>query len=172
MNNWLIAILAILIGNYILELVVSEFNLKALSPNLPKEFESVFDKEKYEKSQKYTRITTGFSLIETSSSLFITLTFLLAGGFNYIDIFVRSFGYGTIITGLLFTGLLALLSFLIGLPFSLYSTFVIEEKFGFNRTTVSTYFADIIKGFFLAVIIGTPLLALILWFFENTGSYS
>lgn len=172
MNTWLIIILVILIGNYLLDLVISTLNLKALSQKLPKEFKDIFDQEEYAKSQKYTRVTTGFSLIEGTSTLFFTLVFLLAGGFNYVDLWVRNFGYGSILTGLLFTGTLALLSFIIGLPFSIYSTFVIEEKFGFNQTTAKTFFMDIMKGTLLAVIIGSPILALILWFFENAGSYS
>lgn len=172
MNTWLIIILVILIGNYLLDLIVSTLNLKALSQKLPQEFEDVFDLEEYAKSQKYTRVTTGFSLIEGTTTLFITLIFLLAGGFNYIDTLVRGFNHGPIVTGLLFTGLLGLLSFIMGLPFSIYSTFIIEERFGFNQTTAKTFCMDILKGMILAVIIGSPILALILWFFENAGSYS
>lgn len=74
-------------------------------------------------------------------------------------------------TGLLFTGALALLSFVAGLPFSIYSTFVIEERFGFNQTSVKTFILDIVKGTLLSVILGGPLLALILWFFMVSGVY-
>ena len=172
MNTWLILILIILIGNYLLDLIVSVLNLKALSPDLPDEFKDTFDKKEYVRSQKYTRVTSGFSLIESSVSLFITLCFILMEGFNYVDTFVRSYGFSSIINGLLFTGILILLSALLNLPFSLYSTFVIEEKFGFNRTTFKTYVSDFFKGALVAIVIGTPILFLILWFFESTGSYS
>lgn len=171
MNIWLLFILTVIIFSYLLELLVSTLNLKALSPILPQEFEDVFDGARYEKSQQYTRETTRFSLVENSITTLITLLFLLAGGFNIIDEFARSYGFGTIITGLIFTGLLLLLSLLLGLPFTIYSTFVIEEKFGFNRTTLKTFGFDTVKSISLAVLIGGPILALILWFFEYTGAY-
>lgn len=172
MNVWLILILIILVGNYFLDLIVSVLNLKALSPDLPDEFKDTFDKEEYARSQKYTRVTSGFSLIENSMSLVATLCFILLGGFNYVDTFVRSYGLSSITNGLLFTGILILISTLLNLPFSLYSTFVIEEKFGFNRTTLKTYVSDFFKGTLVAIVIGTPILFLILWFFESAGSYS
>lgn len=172
MNSWLIIILVILVANFILETVISVLNLKALSPQLPSEFKDVFDDNEYEKSQRYTRVNTGFSLIESSTTLVITIAFLLSGGFQYIDVFARSFNTGPIITGLIFTAALAFLSFLLSLPFTLYTTFIIEERFGFNRTTIRTFLLDIVKGIILAVLLGGPILALILWFFESTGNYS
>lgn len=172
MNYWLIFIIAVIMLSYLLELTVSILNLKALSPELPGEFKDIYDKNQYEKSQQYTRETTRFSLVQDTITTSITLVFILAGGFNFIDLLARGFGYGEILTGLLFTGLLMLLSMLLGLPFSIYSTFVLEEKFGFNRTTVKTFIFDMLKGVLLAIIIGCPLLALVLWFFEATGMYA
>jgi len=171
MNSWLLVILFILFTTYLLELTVSLLNIRALNPTLPKEFETTFNDREYEKSQNYTRAGHSLSLVGNSFSTFLTILFLLLGGFNYVDIWARSFGFGQITTGLLFTGILALLSFVIHLPFSLYSTFIIEERFGFNRTSLKTYFLDIMKGGLLAIVLGAPLLALILWFFINTGDY-
>ncbi len=171
MNSWLILILIILVANFILETVVSILNLKALSPELPVEFSDVFDKNEYEKSQRYTKVNTGFSLLESTTTLVVTIVFLLAGGFQYVDGIARSFESGSIITGLIFTTILVVLSFILGLPFSLYSTFVIEERFGFNRTNIKTFILDIVKAAFLVILLGGPLLALVLWFFESTGSY-
>jgi STE24 endopeptidase len=171
MNTWLIIILVILLTSYFLELSVSLLNIRALGPNLPDEFRTIYNDQEYKKSQKYTRATTFFSLVENSLSTFLTVLFLLLGGFNYVDIWARSFGYGPIATGLLFIGGLTLLSFLIHLPFSIYSTFVIEERFGFNRTALRTFILDKIKGGLLAVGLGAPLLALVLWFFMNSGAY-
>ncbi len=169
MNTWLFVIITIILFTYILETIVSSLNLKALSPDLPKEFSDIFDSEEYAKSQKYTRTTTGFSLIENTFSTTITLFFLLIGGFNLLDTFARGFGYGFILTGLIYTGSLLFLTLIIGLPFSLYSTFVIEERFGFNRTTVKTYILDLLKTLLLTILIGGPILSLILWFFAKTG---
>ena len=169
MNPWLFVILLIIFASYILEITVSLLNITALDPTLPKEFETTYNDQEYLNSQKYTRTTTSFSLIQNSFYTIFTILFLLFGGFNYVDIWARSFGFGQILTGLLFTGMLALLSFIANLPFSFYSTFVIEEKFGFNRTSFKTFIFDIIKGSLLAIVLGAPLLALILWFFINSG---
>ncbi|MGB3211635.1 MAG: M48 family metallopeptidase [Desulforhopalus sp.] len=171
MNPWLLTVLLIIFSSYVLELVVSMLNIRALDPHLPKEFETTYDGRDYQKSQEYTRATTSFSIVVTSFSTFLTVIFLLYGGFNYVDIWARSFGFGQIATGLLFTGALGLLSFMVNLPFFLYSTFVIEERFGFNRTTLKTFIFDIIKGGLLAILIGSPLLALIIWFFIHSGTY-
>jgi len=171
MNSWLIFILIVIVAHYLLDTIVSLLNLRALSPRLPAGFEDTCDQEKYRQSQNYTREQTWFSLIQNSISTAVTLLFLLGGGFNLVDVFVRSFGYGSIITGILYAGVIMLLAFLLGLPFSIYTTFVIEERFGFNRTTVRTYITDILKALALSILLGAPLLAAILWFFINTGSY-
>lgn len=171
MNNWLVIVLFVIVASFLLEFVVSLLNLKSLDPLLPKEFDSIFSREEYQRSQNYTLATTRFSLAENSCSTLITILFILLGGFNYVDVWSRGFHTGEITTGLIFTSVLCGLSFLLKLPFSLYSTFVIEEKFGFNRTTVQTYLLDILKGTVLAIILGGPLLALIFWFFLNTGIY-
>ncbi|MCI5125838.1 MAG: M48 family peptidase, partial [Candidatus Electrothrix sp. AR5] len=133
MNPYLIFILTVLVVGYLMDLVVSFFEIRSLQPELPTEFRDVYDEEKYRKSQEYTKVTTGFSVIQETVTLILTLIFILAGGFNAVDLLARSVGWGSISTGLLFTGALILLSFLLGLPFSLYSTFVIEERFGFNK---------------------------------------
>jgi STE24 endopeptidase len=170
MNPYLIFILTVLVVGYLLELAVSFLEIRSLQPELPAEFKDVYDEEKYRMSQEYTRVNTAFSLIQETITLLLTLVFILAGGFNAVDLLARSIGSGSISTGLLFTGLLILLSFLIGLPFSIYSTFVIEERFGFNKTTAKTFVLDLLKGMVLAAVIGGPLLVAVLWFFEITGS--
>ena len=169
MNSYLVLILAILLLSYLLELTVALLNLRSLRPELPAEFIDVYDADKYARSQEYTRVTTGFSQIQATVTLAVTLFFILAGGFNLVDGLARSFGFSSIPTGLIFTGLLALLSALLNLPFSIYSTFVIEQRFGFNTTTVATYIADCLKAVLLTVVLGAPLLAGILWFFETSG---
>lgn len=170
MNTWLILIIAIILLGYILEVAVSVLTLRALTPELPAEFNDTYDQEKYRDSQHYTRVNTRFGLVQNSVTTLVTLLFILVGGFNIIDQYARSFDFGEIGTGLIFTFILMALSFLLSLPFSLYSTFVIEEKFGFNTTTVITYLLDFLKGTALGIVIGGPLLALVLWFFLSTGS--
>ncbi len=171
MNTWLLFILCVIGAHYLLDSIISLLNLKALSPQLPTEFEEIYDEKEYQQSQKYTRANTRFSLIENTLTTAVTVIFLLGGGFNLVDLLVRSLGFGSIVTGLLFAGSIALLAFILGLPFSVYSTFGIEARFGFNRTSVKTFIADIIKALLISILLGAPILAAVLWFFEYTGSY-
>ena len=171
MNYWLIFILTVIAVNFLINSSISLLNLRALSPDLPKEFVDTYDREKYRQSQDYTRAQTIFSLFENSIMTTVTVLFLLGGGFNLVDQFVRNFELGSIATGIFYTGAITLLSFLIGLPFSIYSTFRIEARFGFNRTTAKTFTTDILKSILLTIVLGAPILAAILWFFEHTGSY-
>jgi STE24 endopeptidase len=147
-------------------------NLKALDPKLPEEFSDVFDQEKYKKSQYYTRVQTKFGFITSIFGLFLTLVFWFSGGFNYLDQIVREWDFHFIWTGLLYIGIIILAKSIISLPFSIYSTFVIEEKFGFNKTTVKTFILDILKGLGLAIVLGGPLLAGLLAFFQYAGTYA
>ncbi len=169
MNIYFIIIIAILIFEYTLSFIIRTLNLTALDPNLPEEFKDTFDKEKYLKSQDYTRENSRFSYITSSFSLIVSLVFIFGGVYNIIDQFVRSFGYGDIVTGLFFFGGLFIITDILNLPFGLYRTFVIEEKFGFNKTTLATYFTDKVKGYFLMLVIAAPLLSVVLYFFGQYG---
>lgn len=150
-----------------LDFIATLLNLKALDPKLPEEFADVFDADKYAKSQNYVRVTEKFGIIESIFSLMLMLGFWLTGGFNWLDNLVRSFGHGEIITGLCFMGILFAAQIIIMIPFQLYDTFVIEEKFGFNKTTLKTFIIDQIKGLILMALIGGPILAIILWIFDS-----
>jgi len=172
MNNWLLLILIILVSNFILEQVLSYLNTKALEDTVPSEFQDVIDADNYRKSQEYVRATSQFGLIESTVTTLVLLVFLLAGGFNSVDLFIRSFQQGAIVSGVLYIAVLLLLSSILALPFTVYSTFVIEERFGFNNTTIKTFCSDIIKALLLSILIGVPILYLILWFFETTGNFA
>ena len=167
MNIFAIIVLTTMLIGFILDLTADLLNIRALKPDLPDEFRDVFDADKYKKSQEYTRVNTRFGKIAGTVSLLTTLIFWFAGGFNYVDQLSRGMGLGLIWSGLIFIGVLMLGNFFISLPFSIYSTFVIEEKFGFNKTRVKTFIADIVKGMLLSVILGGPILAGILWFFAQ-----
>lgn len=169
MNGFLIFILAVLIGSYILDQVVRFLNLKSLIPKLPQEFVGYYDGKKYAKSQEYSREESRFSFITETFDVILIVAFIFFGGFNWVDTVVRGLGWGAIPTGLLFIGVLTFGSQILQLPFSLYRTFVIEEKFGFNRTTAKTFVMDLLKGLMLTVIIGGAVMTLILWFFGEMG---
>jgi len=169
-NIYLLFILAVLLCGYLLDLTVSLLTLRFLDPALPGEFEGIYDGGEYARSQEYTRVITRFSIFQSTCMLTLTIGFILMGGFNVLDGWARSFGFSSVSTGLIFIGLLLFLSGLIQLPFSLYSTFIIENGFGLNRTTFGTFVLDILKTLLLAVALGGPILALILWFFERGGN--
>lgn len=147
-------------------------NLKALKLELPPALEGMYEPDRYRRSQEYTRATTRFELAASSFKLLLVLAFWLAGGFNYLNLLVAARGYGPIVSGLLYVGILFVAYNLVMLPFSLYATFVIEERFGFNRTTPGTFVMDAIKGLALALLLGAPLLAGIMALFEYSGSYA
>ncbi len=172
MNSWLIFILSIIVLHFLLDTVVSLLNIRALSPELPAEFSDIYDRDKYQQAQNYTKVKTRFSLVENSVTTLVTILFLVGGGFNLVDLYVRGFGLGSIGTGILYAGAITLLAFILGLPFSIYSTFKIEAQFDFNRTTAWTFVTDIIKSLLLAIVLGVPALAAVLWFFESTGSFA
>ncbi len=170
MNLYAAVILATLAIDYLLSLVADLLNLKALVPELPAEFADVYDADSYRRSQEYTRVATRFGFVTSSFDLLVLLVFWLAGGFNRLDLWLRGFELGPLATGLLFIGVLTLAKGALSLPFSAYSTFVVEERFGFNRTTPKTFVLDLFKGLALAIAIGGPVLALVLIFFERLGA--
>jgi STE24 endopeptidase len=166
-NAIAILILVALFALWKLDFIATILNLKALSPDLPAEFKDTYDAERYARSQEYTRESARFEIIHSVASLFILLAFWLAGGFGWLDRFARGLVSGEIPSGLVFLGLLFLGHMIVHLPFSIYDTFVIEEKFGFNKTTPKTFVIDQIKGLLLAAVLGLPLAAGILWIFGN-----
>ncbi|MDX1919527.1 MAG: M48 family metallopeptidase [Candidatus Caenarcaniphilales bacterium] len=163
-------ILATLIISYLINLIVDYLNIKSLKSDVPQEFKGIYDQESYQKSQAYTKDKTAFGTIENTFNLILLLCFWFLGGFNALDLWVRSFGFNELISGLVFIASLALAKTVISLPFSLYSTFVIEEKYGFNKSTLSIFVSDLFKGLLLSFIIGLPILALLLTLFEKAGS--
>jgi STE24 endopeptidase len=169
MNPYGILVLATLLVTFFVKFAADLLNLGAASPDIPEPFRGVYESEAYRRSQEYLRANTRFSLIDASVDLVLLLAFWFAGGFNLLDQSIRALGYGTVATGVLFTGALLLLQSVVGLPFSIYRTFVLEERFGFNKTTPGVFAADLLKSFVLAVVLGTPVLGLIIWFFENGG---
>lgn len=172
MNYFLIIILAVLIGTYLLDLVVDTLNARHVKTELPEEFGDCYDADKYKKSQEYLRENTRFGIVSDSIVTPVTIAFIFFGGFNFVDQFARSFNLGNILTGLIFAGVLMLASQILLIPFSIYSTFVIEERYGFNKTTPKTFVLDILKTCLLGAVIGGIILSVVLWFFEKAGPWA
>ncbi len=171
MNPYLIIILTALIGEFLLRSIARYLNLKALSLDLPAEFVGFYDEDKYRESQEYTKVNAKFAYISSAFDLIVLVGFILMGGFNYIDDLARSWTSMPILSGFAFFGLLYVIRDVLSTPFALYETFVIEEKFGFNKTTVKTFLLDKVKSYILVAILGAVLLGGILYFFGETGDW-
>lgn len=170
MNLYLLVILLVLIGRYALAALADWLNVRHIQETLPPEFEDYYDRDKYGKAQRYLRESTRLELVADTVTTVATLAFILAGGFNVADRIARGAGFGSIATGVLFGGILLLASQVLHLPFSAYETFVLEERYGFNRTTARLFITDLVKSLLLSAIIGAPVFAGILWFFEHAGA--
>jgi STE24 endopeptidase len=165
-----VIILVALIGEFSLHISADILNLRVLHNELPAPFKGIYNEERYRKSQEYLRTNTGFGWISSGFSLFVFLLFWFGKGFPFLDRWVRFFHLGPVLTGLLFIAVLAASKGLLSLPFRMYGTFVIEEKFGFNRTTWRVFFLDMMKGTLLGIVLGVPLVAAILVFFQYAGT--
>jgi len=170
MNTIAIIILAAIIFDFALNGLADYLNLTMLRNDLPQAFRGVYDSDRYRKSQQYLKVNTRFGWITTTFDVAVILIFWFAKGFPLLDEWVRSFNYGAVITGLIYMAVLLLFKGLLSLPFSIYATFVIEERFGFNQTTWTTFLMDLAKGLLLAALLGAPLLAGILAFFEYAAT--
>lgn len=150
-----------------LEFIATLMNLKVFPATPPPELEGLMDQEKLDKARAYLSVNSRFDILRASVSLAILLAFWWLGGFPFLDRLARSFSEDVIVAGLIFLGTLFLAQNLISLPFEWYETFVIEEKFGFNKSTPATFAADRVKGLTLAALLGLPLAAGILWIFQE-----
>ncbi len=163
-------IIGIIFINFISDKVLGALNAKHFNDTLPTELEDVYDKKEYEKSQSYKATNYKFSNITSIFSLILTLAFFYFDGFEYVDNIARSYSSNNTIIALIFFGIIMLGSDLLTTPFSYYKTFVIEENFGFNKTSMNTFILDKIKGWLMLIIVGAGILSLILWFYEVTGT--
>ncbi|MBT4289446.1 MAG: M48 family metallopeptidase [Deltaproteobacteria bacterium] len=161
-------IIVILILNYCIDRLLDYLNATRRSSELPEELEGIYNAEKYRKSQEYDAATSRFSFITSTYGLALMLGMLFFSGFAYVDQIAVGISENPILRALIFFGVLMLASDILSTPFSIYRTFVIEEKFGFNKTTPKTFILDKIKGWLLSAIVGGGLLSLIIWFYMLT----
>lgn len=163
-------IIGILVLNFIIEKVISALNAKHYNDELPPELHDVYDDKEYKRSQAYKKTNYRFGLLTSTFSIIITLVFFFIDGFRIVDELARSYSEHPIIIAIVFFGIIMLASDLLSTPFSYYRTFVIEEKFGFNKTTKKTFILDKVKGWLMLVILGGGILSGIIWFYQTTGS--
>jgi STE24 endopeptidase len=161
-------IIGIILLNFIIDSILDALNAKHYKDPIPNALNDVFDAEEYQKSQAYKLVNYKFGVWSSLFSLVLTLGFLFFDGFEYVDNIARSYSSSPIVIGLIFFGIIMLASDILSIPFSYYKTFVIEEQFGFNKTSKKTFVLDKIKGLFMMVLIGGGLMALIIWFYQLT----
>ena len=159
----LILILIITFVSYVFDQLLDLINLKSQRMDIPKEIESFYEKEKYLKSLAYNRERTKFSFLTSAFGFLLSASMLLFGGFGWLDILLRTYIENEILLALVFFGILMLASDILTIPFQLYSIFVIEEKYGFNKTTIKTFITDKLKGYALGAIVGGGLLSLLIY---------
>jgi len=167
-NTLFYIIISIIVLNFIVEKVLNALNAKHYNDKLPEDLKDVYDETEYLKSQKYKATNYKFGLITSSFSIILTLGFFFLDGFEFVDTIARSYSKNNILIALIFFGIIMIGSDILTTPFSYYSTFVIEERFGFNKTTRKTFFLDKLKGWLMMAIIGGGILALIIWFYQLT----
>jgi len=161
-------IIAIIVFEYILSRILNYLNSSWRGKKLPTELEGIYKEDEYKKSQRYGEVNSRFSVLTGTFQIVLILLMLFYGGFAWVDSLAHQITDNDIFAALIFFGILFLASDILNTPFSLYATFVIEEKFGFNKTTMKTFFMDKVKGWLLAVIIGGGLMGLIIWLYNLT----
>jgi len=163
-------ILFILIGEFLLATVMNYLNAKRFKDPIPKDLSDVYNTEEYAKSQDYKLTNYKFGIFTSIFSLTLILLFLFFGGFAWADNIAQSQSENIIIQALIFFGIIMIGSDILNIPFSYYQTFIIEEKFGFNKTSKATFFVDKLKQWAMTVVVGGGILSLVIWFFQWAGT--
>ncbi len=166
-----IIIISVLVVSFLIDKWIDHLNARHFDDEIPEPLRDVYKEEEYLKSQAYKKENYRFSLITSTFSIVVTLCFFLFKGFAWVDGIARSLGSNEVTTTLIFFGIIMLGSDILNTPFSYYRTFVIEEKYGFNKSTKKLFFTDKLKGWILSIILGGAVLAVILWLYNQTGDY-
>jgi len=172
LHNFTLLFLAMLIVSTLMRLYLSQRQINHIAKHRAKVPDSFADKislEDHQKAADYTTAKVRFGRLPLAYEVALLLAWTLGGGLQWLDQNILAFDLSPILTGIIVILVFTIISAMLDLPFSIYSTFVLEEKFGFNRTTPKTFITDMIKGSLLGLVIGVPLLYVILWLMEQTG---
>ena len=164
-------LIIIIVFDFIFDRVLDFLNASRLSTKLPEAASGIYDEEKYRKSQEYFKVNQRFSQITSTFSFILLLSMVLLGGFGYLDTYLRQYTQDPVWITLLFFAVIGFASDILTLPFSIYKTFVIEEKFGFNKTSVKLFILDKIKAYFLSIVIGGAVIAALVSIYLSTGEF-
>lgn len=165
-----ILIIIFVVADFLLEQTLSVLNRRRLSPVIPQKLIGIYDEEKYARQQNYSLVNNRFGDYTRCFIFALELGMLLLGGFAWVDNVARSISHNEMVVSLLFFGILFISIEILTLPFDIYATFVIEERFGFNKTTVKTFILDNLKSLLLAIVLGGGILTLILWLYQLLGN--
>lgn len=169
MSLYLSIILLIVVLNFVWTQYLAYRNRKRMSPGIPSQLEGIYDDDEYAKQQAYQKENSRFGLYGSLFSFSVLLLVLVFGLFGWLDEFLRQFISNEILLTLSFFGVIYLINEILSLPFDYYNTFVIEERFGFNKSTKTIFWLDQLKGLLLAVVLGGAILALITWLYTAIG---
>jgi len=170
-NTIFFIILIIVVLDFIFERIMDWLNSSWRTKPIPEELAGIYDEEKYKKQQEYSKVNSRFSMLTSTFSFLVLVLVLIFQAFGWLHYSIDEFTHNPILIGLLFFGTLFFVLDIIGMPFSIYETFVIEEKFGFNKTTPKTFIFDKLKGYLLSIIIGVIIYSVIYKFYEYSGQY-
>ncbi len=171
MSILVLVLLAFTLGHFLLELLASLLNTRSSKQPLPEGFGDVYSQEEYDRAREYQAARERVSHWESTIDLIVLLVFWFGGWFGWLDDYLRAVIQNDILLGVVYLGLLSLGKRLVGIPFEIWSTFGVEERFGFNRTTPGTFIVDTIKGVVLSLLLTTLLLLVMIGFFNSTGQW-
>ena len=164
-------ILVILTADFVSERILSALNVKSSIKPIPDLLTGIYDQDKYQKQQSYFRANTRFGLLTSTVSFLVIILMIVFGGFGWLDGIVQRWTANPILVSLIFFGILFLANDIISTPFEIYDIFVIEERFGFNKTTPKTFILDKLKGYALTAVLGGGIIALVMWFYQLNPQY-
>lgn len=163
--------LIIIVAGFLIERLLDFLNIRNWDPQLPAEMKGVFTDEKYRKARDYAQVNYRFGLFSSFTSFILMMVMILSGGFGFVDELAKAFSERSVLQSLFFFALLGAASEVVSLPFDIYKTFVIEQKFGFNKTSVGIFIQDKLKGYVLAGLVGGVLLSVLIFLMEKLGIY-
>ena len=163
-----ILVIVFVLAEYIWSAVLTFLNIKASRRPVPDLLADLYDETQYRKQQAYAMTNRKFSLISGLVSTLVTLAIFAFGGFARFDAAARSVSASPVMQALVFWGIFYLISWVISIPFDLYRTFVIEQRFGFNRTTPKLFVTDTVKSLLMNLLILGAVLALCVWIYTLT----
>lgn len=166
-----IVILVIIVADFLIDRYVDFLNTTRWSDRLPDEVKGIYDEKKYAQQQAYQRENHRFGLLTSTFNFVLVLGMLLLFGFAWLNSVVQGWTASPVWAALLFFGILMMAAEVINLPFGWYDNFVIEEKYGFNQSSVRTFVFDKLKGWALTMVLGGALMALIVWLYGKAGSW-